>query len=729
MADDTTQPESQKQRWLKYGSNVAITSLIVIALAVLVVYLAQSARRRVDTTTAGQYSLKPQTLNIIRDLKKPVRLISLYSAPTPEDFRARSGTESDAVRRARADAATERRMRAEAVADLLQEYARGSDKIKAESIDPLADPSRVDKLVTEVAEQYGGEVKKYREFIEMFPATYEKIDAAAKAEVTRISALPLDTMQSQQAAEGVLLAIVTVQGLPSQLKADKEAIDGQKDQKPPDYKGATDSITKSMTTMSTMLGGVISNFEQSRNAAEVSKEIRAYMSESLPRYKELKKLADDVLSEAKGLGELKLDTLRQSLKASDSVLVLGEDDIRVLTADQVWKSNPDRRALGPGGQINKPEFAGQQQITTAILSLTEKPKKVVFVRPGGSPLCSPGMPPFQIGGPFSAIANRLREYNFEVLEKDLSGTYAMQAQMRGGRADPEPSDEQIKDAIWIVLNFPPGQNPMGLPPATIGAKVHEHLDNGGSALVLSTLQADGLADALKDWGVSIDTGKIIVHDSAPSGAPESGDPIEEAKKVPYIFVLNNAGDHLLTAPWRSLDGIFLGLVPVKTEAKQGVKLTPILPIPTDPKAWAESDAESAASREGTPPTFDASKGDAPGPLYAGAVAEREGKGRLVVVGGLDFMANNFVNILDKDLAARQVYAARFPANSELVTNSVFWLAKLDPMIAISPTAMEVSRIGPISPGMLSFWRVGVLLIGLPVLVVLAGAGVYLSRRD
>ena len=84
MADENTQPDSQKQRWLKYGSNVAIGSIVVIALAVLLIYLAQSAHRRIDTTRGGLYSLKPQTLNIIKDLKSSVKLISLYTTVAAE---------------------------------------------------------------------------------------------------------------------------------------------------------------------------------------------------------------------------------------------------------------------------------------------------------------------------------------------------------------------------------------------------------------------------------------------------------------------------------------------------------------------------------------------------------------------------------------------------------------------------------------------------------------------
>lgn len=60
-------PESQKQRWVKYGANVVLAVVVVLVLAVVTTALAQRAKRRLDTTQAGLYSLKPQTVNIIRD--------------------------------------------------------------------------------------------------------------------------------------------------------------------------------------------------------------------------------------------------------------------------------------------------------------------------------------------------------------------------------------------------------------------------------------------------------------------------------------------------------------------------------------------------------------------------------------------------------------------------------------------------------------------------------------
>src|ERR1051325_9928058 len=92
MADQPTkqskQPESQKERWIKYGANVGLVSIVAIVLAGLVTYLAQKTNRRIDTTASGAYSLKPQTINLIKDLKGKTKIVSLYQHPTPEEAAA-----------------------------------------------------------------------------------------------------------------------------------------------------------------------------------------------------------------------------------------------------------------------------------------------------------------------------------------------------------------------------------------------------------------------------------------------------------------------------------------------------------------------------------------------------------------------------------------------------------------------------------------------------------------
>ena len=66
--------ESQRQRWVKYGLNVALTILIVVALASFLTYIAQSKNLRKDTTAGGSYSLKPQTIALVENLDSRMRL-------------------------------------------------------------------------------------------------------------------------------------------------------------------------------------------------------------------------------------------------------------------------------------------------------------------------------------------------------------------------------------------------------------------------------------------------------------------------------------------------------------------------------------------------------------------------------------------------------------------------------------------------------------------------------
>jgi hypothetical protein len=423
--------------------------------------------------------------------------------------------------------------------------------------------------------------------------------------------------------------------------------------------------------------------------------------------------------------------LKQSLRAKNSILVMGESEWRILPIERVWQEPDAVNQMMSEGKPKK-KFAGEQQITSAILSLTNKTKpKVVFVRPSGPPVASPGIPGFQRGGPLSVIAERLREYNFEVQEKDLSGMWAMQAQMQRQFAAPEPSDEEIKDAIWIVLGIPSGPNQMGMPPQSIAPRLAAHLKGGGSAMVLTMPNGDAMADALGEWGVTVRTDTLVVHEAVKS-PQRSADPIEEAQRVQMIFVIRDYGDHMLTKPLKSLDSLMFPILPVETATRQGYKAMPILPVPQTLKTWGESNVEAAMN--GDEVKYDAPKGaakggDMSGQLFGGAVVEKDGGGRLIVFGCIQFALNQIIGIPDPKLAQQGIMVQRFPGNSELFLNSVFWLSRQEPMISISPTAMEVSRIKEINTGALAVWRVGVLLVILPCLVIAAGIFMFVKRRD
>jgi hypothetical protein len=300
----------------------------------------------------------------------------------------------------------------------------------------------------------------------------------------------------------------------------------------------------------------------------------------------------------------------------------------------------------------------------------------------------------------------------------------MQAQMSGQQAAPEPSDEDIKDAIWVVLNIP-NQNQMG-PTGGIGAKVAEHLKAGGATLVLALPESDNLADALKDYGIEIAADATIAHEPAPPNRDQSGDFAEDVQRDPVVMAINKFGDHMLAQPARSLDAIVARACPVKLTPVAGVTQTPLMPIPTDLKTWGERDAQSLDDGK---PQFDkdGAKADIPPPLFAGAIAEKD-KTRLVVIGDLVGFTTQAMTLPDKKMLQRQILVSRFPGNGEIFNNAIFWLARMEPMIAISPAAMQVSRIADMSDGLQSFVKIGMLLIP-SGLVLLAGIWMYFARRD
>jgi hypothetical protein len=702
----SSRPESQKDRWLKYGLNVALSVIVVIVLAVAVVYLVQKHNVRLDTTLGRSMSLQPQTANILAGIGQPVEIVGLYPRQKGE-----------------ADAQNYR----QAVSDLLDEYHSLNGKITAEMIDPADEPTRVDQLIDRVSKKYGGEIKLYKDFLVDFPKTLEQIKQFAEREEAIQQKLPLDKITDENLQQTMVLAMATVQGFPEILQRTQDLIDRELKQKIPDYKGATQTVRSNLDSLSRLVERVATDFAAVKGNEKAPKEIREYAAESQPRFEAIKKLADEQIKRIDGLGELKLDELRPKLK-SGSILVMGPTDMRVLGFDEVWPLPQNSRMFNTDESPRR-RFAGEQRISTALVSLTHPTKpKVVFVRPGGPPLTT-SETPFDQGGPLSQIAERLREYNFQVMEKDLSGQWAMQSQMRGRPAEPEPTDEQIKDAVWVVLSYMPGMTQMG--PNPLGAKVAEHLKQGGSALVLFTPQADNLEPVLKDWGINVHTNIIAVHEPIKNAAP-GADPLEQALRVPFIFVLKQYGQHILTRPLQSLESLLVPLLVVQTNPVEGHTVTPILPVPTDIKSWGESDIQSVlqnATVEFNPPKAGEAGGDIPPPIFGGAVSEKPDGGRVVALGSLEFVTNQMLNIPDQDLLRKGIVVSRFPGNAELFQNCIFWLSKMDTMIAISPTAMEVSRIKPMSAGVLTAWRVGVLTVGLPGLVIIAGIVMYLKRRD
>ncbi len=708
--------ETQRQRWAKYGVNVAVSSIVVVCLAAVAVYFTHRSHfKPIDTTIGNVYSLKPQTVNILNDLKQKVKLVSVYQSVKPQAIAGGSADDDDQTRTA------DDVNRPEMVRDLLEEYRRRSKNVDVEVIDKVADAAKVEALIDEVKQRYGGREAAFREYLQKdFPSSYAEINAFVAGELPKLK------QQLAQIEDGSVYFSISFIGaaladIPDALADAKAANDKTLKEPLPNYKGAVDKVKTRMSDISSQLGDLATGFADHKNDKNLPEGLRQYMAGSIDAYNRAKKIADEQVEKMNKLGSVeKLDELRRSLrteqgrpgsdeKPQDAILVMGENDMRVLWGSQLW-SEADKRDV-MNGQA-RPRFRGEQQVSGAILSVTsKKPMRVVFVRPGGPPLLG-GMDPSGGGSQYAALAQAMHDKNIEVLEKDASRWMGQQRDADPMAAAQDATDEQMKDAVWVVL---PSGGMMG--PGPIGEKLSDHLKSGGSALVLTQPTADSMSQALSPYGIDIRADAMIVHRSIPVPAGRNTGQWEDlARAVPFLFIMESYGDHPLTKPLQSLDYCAVQMCVVRTSGNA----KPLLPAPDSMKPWGETDFESLRTMN---IAYNPDKGDAGMPLHGGAASEGANGSRVVAIPFLTIYPEVAQAV---DPAQRGVL--RFPGNQELFFNSLYWLSKNETMIAISPSAMEVSRIEPISKPALRVWQVAMVAC-LPLLVVAAGMLVYVARRD
>lgn len=699
-ADQTSPatPQTQNQRRLKYGGNVALAVLLVALLAAGGIYLGNRYHHRSDMTSQGLYSLKRQTVNVISSNQTPIRLISLYTTASDN-----SKLNEYAGR----------------VADLLNEYKSKGKNITVELIDPVRESGKINALVDDL-NSHDPQIAKYKALI----ADYQKAEGQLRQvildEATRMAALPINQLQSADSDSIVPEIAAALPKMAQGLEDANNSITRIMEKNPPEYSTATQLIHDVVENLQHNSLAIATQYAQTKPSKDVPKAVTDYMAEAVGRWKGIEAQCKTLLDEAQGLGELKIDSISTSLNEGQSVLVISPTDVRVLPFERIW---PEVTALtGVSDDVSKlqRQFAGEQEISTAILSLTTKVKPtVVFVRSGGQPFAD-------ASGPYGLVAARLEQYNFNVLEKDFSGQWQMQAQMRGMQAAPEATDAQLKDAVWVVLPELSANQTRQMQP-TIMPKVMDHLAAGGSALLLFDYQTDPMSTLLDEWGIQVHTDAIVAHPEITGGSADDSDLVGQYARKSLYWIRNSYGPAPLADPLKSLSSLMLRVCPVTLGDPAKVKdthLWPIMPFPETPSAWGEKDPKTI---EATSNAIYSSSEDLPGPMSAGAAAEKANGSRLVVMGSLYYPFSAIQTFPDLEALNRGQFIPRFPGNSELFMNQVFWLSKMDTMIAISPASMTVSRIAPMSDRTRLIW--GVVLIGvLPLVVLVSGIVVAMRRR-
>jgi len=700
MAKDTAKPSNHTQstRRAKYGLNVLVAVAAAVAIVILLNWIGNRHFQRFDFTATRQYSLSPQTLSVLDRLEGEYRVVSLLSNPDT----AASPVRAAALRQA---------------GDLVDEYGRFSDAIEVQAINPNQ-ISRLEAFYLELLSRFEERLAPAE------LATRQGLDEIERlrASIDQQLALLRTTLEDGALQGGELKDFITqVAENFARFNQDVDAIEQQ-------VTGALDSPLPDFASAKNTLQGLLDQVEsrvlavamQKFTAATQRDDVAASVLDNLLRLNDaFDQTRASLRATVEQLGRVEVPEAYQNLRTQllsdpDTIVVLSPERERVLALGQLFRE-PDPRMLEPG-ETPELRFQGEEKLTGALVSLSmTNPPLVVFVSTGRRPaLGSPN-------APFEPVAQRLRNVNFQVESWNPQGGVTPFGQPKPPGEPPTPRPGQ--KAVWIVLPFEDTQpNPMNPMAGQQGKQqiadlLVDRLAEGDAALIHATFaptarfgQTDPISQLLMPFGITAQTDRVAFQQQID----------ENGRAIPMTnFEVTQWPDDLsITEALGGMTGVFLQASPLQVGG--GSAKTSVLARIAGNMLWAETDLAF-----GNPPEY--SEAESASSLVVAAASERNGQ-RIVVVGDPVWAARDIVTYGMLGPGSAELTGARFPANSELFMNSVYWLAGLDELIAASPRTQDIRRIEPITDRTLLILR-WVLLAGLPVVVLMAGVGVWLTRRS
>jgi len=316
-------------------------------------------------------------------------------------------------------------------------------------------------------------------------------------------------------------------------------------------------------------------------------------------------------------------------------------------------------------------FKGEEAFTSAILSVTEASKPVIYFSTGHG---EKERQPSDTQG-YAQIIQLLERGNFEVQELSL---------LREGKI-PEGADLVIVAGPRVAL--------AEMEILELGT----FLEGGGKLLLMiDPLAESGLKEFLKQRGIEL--GDDIV--------------VDPAKSLPFVSAANvfitEYGDHPITEKIQGLATLFAlaRTVTPMSELPSGLSVTEL--AKTTSYGWGETHTQETEFKF-------SEEEDKKGPVSIAVAMEKkieEGKvARMVVIGDSDFIVDSQLGNL---------------GNKDFFLNIIHWLVQQEKKIAIGPKIPEQVKLNLNASQMNQvFWQT---IVGLPLLSLILGGTVLWYRR-
>ncbi|QDU70858.1 GldG family protein [Mucisphaera calidilacus] len=682
------------------GLNVTIAAAAALALVVGVNFIAYRQYVRFDFTSMGMYSLSPQTRQVLDDLDTPHEIVGIFVEDTEPAIR---------------------------LGELLQEYDVRSDNLTLTRINPVIDAVRFDTFLARMEARYADKLDPARTTLRQ---SIDRVQAGWASVIPIL--IELRDALDAGSVSGRLNQVVTVlPQISSAWEQSSSSWNDQLDQALPAVGQIVRTMQRQLEEINTQtLAAAQSILDDAGSNSTLPGAVRDAALRAAAAIDTLRvdlQNTTDQLAAINGLEDY--NQLVDDLVGRECVIVLADDKARVIARDAMI--TPET-FTDDSQRESEYRFQAEEKITGALISLSlDQRPLAVFVSYDPRPVIGPR-------GSHEHVASRLRSADFQLETWNPMGQMSPMGGM--APAGPPPTPEPGQPAVWVVLPAPPPdpRNPMSNPAAAkqqVAAILAERLAAGDGALLMTSTDpgarfgtSDPIAELAAEWGIDPLLEQIILAEVRVNERQTQATTMHDLRDWP--------DDHPVSKALAGLPGVMIQASPLQlvdpapeetpeTDTPAPTTTTWALAHATSPRMWATAEAAAAGSLEQM--AFDPEQ--AADTFTVAAAAERPAAGRLILIADPIFASDDITTYGMTILGPAQGFpdTAIYPANAELFVNSVYWLSGMDHLIAASSRTQRVARVGAISDETYMAYQFG-LLLGLPLIILATGLGVYFSRR-
>ncbi len=702
MSNTSENTPNQNTRRLAYGMNVAVAVVLATVLLGLVNWFGNKHSKPVELGFTRHYRISDQTRSLLNSLNSEYTLVTLFSPVTSAD-------------------------QTQQVIDLTDQYARLSNKIQVEHITSGLNTGRETALFEKIKARYAKELEPIDRGVKDAMEQVQGLASESKVVLPLLSAaldaVPEgDTKMRNELTEYV--RIFTRMG--PQYDELIKKFEKQQSDALPNSSLVLDALRVALTnTSANLLNPVGARLESMIRAEQTLPGAKEAMGKALPIIRRMQASVDQSLLQ---LRTIKLSEgytrLVEQMNTPNTVLVLGPEKERVISLESMFR---DQAVAGSdaGDRTDRVErgFLGEEMLTGALVSIEQKQMPlVVFVYSGRISPFGRAMSSTQLYVKFGEVAERLKKMDFEVVEWSPLGKTGPMNQPLPPTPAPEPKEGQR--AVWVFLPMA-DEDPMmmqALGPQMI-KKVQdlfvERVSKGDSAMVFlkmapeARFNADPMMQLIEGYGIKPQLSELILRQETGPDRKTMANPTQDITVWPQDLSVTKALSGMTT--------LMVQTSPIKLDKPKNAELDlyPLIWV-TGKELWTVTDVAGGLQKLRFNPATSQEK-------FLVGVAAKTKENRLIVTTDPFWAADVATGEGYMGPGTAAISGARFPGNQELFVNSVFWLAKMEQLIAASPRTQDIRRIQEISNAKMRIIRLA-LLVGMPLGTLALGVGVYLIRR-